>query len=150
MVRRLIHPSIPAHLVSCFGLPILGIVTALFFQCMGTLLNPTDRTRGGIKWGLVAHTAAMFSFVTISAAASFDLNSISLIDNREFPGLSIFISGPFGYQDFINTKVICVIPNVMFLINTCLADGFLVSPAPDRSTHCVSHSSHSCSSIVAT
>ena len=95
---------------------------------MGTLLNPADRTREGVKWGLVAHTAAMFLFVTISASANFDLYSISLIDNREFPGVSIFAPGPFGYLDYINTAAISVVPNVMFILNTCLADGFLVSP----------------------
>ena len=97
---------------------------------MGTLLNPTDRTRGGIRWGLVAHTATMLSFVTISASASFDLYSIGLVDNREFPGNSIYTSGPFGYQDFVNAEVICVLPNVMVILNNCLADGFLVG-------HCI-------------
>ena len=93
---------------------------------MGTLLNPPDRARGGVKWGLAAHTAAMFLFVTISSAASFDLYSIALVDNREFPGLSIFAPGPFGYLDYINTAAVSVVPNVMFVLNTCLADGFLV------------------------
>jgi hypothetical protein len=34
----------------------------------GRPARPVNRTRGGIKWGLVAHTAAMFSFVTIYTA----------------------------------------------------------------------------------
>jgi hypothetical protein len=73
-----------AHLVC--SITTLGIVIVLFFQCMGALLNPVNRARGGIKWGLVAHTAAMFSFVTIYTAMTLDIQSISYIDNRDFPG----------------------------------------------------------------
>ena len=126
----------------------LGIVVILFFQCMGALLNPAGRSREGIKWRLVAHTVAMFLIVTISTSANLDLYSISLIDNREFPGLSIFVPGPFGYQNYINTAAICVIPNVAFIVNTCLADGFLVSSIPKYPYPPIL--SHYCRFIVAT
>ena len=32
---------------------------------MGALLRPDNRMKEGIKWGLLAHTAAMFSLVTV-------------------------------------------------------------------------------------
>jgi hypothetical protein len=95
---------------------------------MGALLNPVYPTREGVRWGLVAHTAAMFSFVTIFTAINLDIQSISYIDNREFPGdSSMFPPGPLGYQIFIYSKAISVVPTIMFHLNTCLADGLLVS-----------------------
>lgn len=97
---------------------------------MGALLNPTDRTRGNTKWGLVAHTAATFSVLTLGNAMSLDLNSTSYIDNRGFPGSRIYPPGPYGYQWLTYYKVNTVIPNIMFFLNTCLTDGFLVSCVP--------------------
>ena len=88
---------------------------------MGTLLDPANRTRGGVKWGLVAHTAAMFSFVSIYTAVSLDLQPISYINNREFP------AGPLLYQFFVSTKGVNIIPNIMYPLNQWLADGLLVS-----------------------
>ena len=121
----------------------------LFFQCMGALLNPISRTRA-IKWGLVAHTAVMFSALTVNVATSFDSYSISYIDNREFPGKrGNPFPGPIGYQLLMSTEAIYIAPNVMFYLNSCLADGFLVSSAPNLNT-CMSYPSDSCSSIVAT
>lgn len=90
---------------------------------MGTLLDPTNRTRGGIKWGLVVHTVAMFSFLTIYTGMNLDLQSISYVDNREFP------DAPLLYQFNISTTAISVVPNVMFPLNQWLADGLLVSSA---------------------
>lgn len=105
---------------------------------MGALLNPTDRTRGNTKWGLVAHTIAMFSILTIDAALSLSVYPISYVDNREFPGPTgdSELPGPYGYQWFIYFKAISVVPNVLFFLNTCLADGFLVSSEPiETPTH---------------
>lgn len=108
------------------GAILYGIVIVLFFQCMGALLNPVNRTRG-IKWALVAHTAAMFSFVTIYTAINLDIQSISYIDNREFPGVdSIPWPGPVGYQTLITSKAISVVPTIVFVLNTWLADGLLL------------------------
>ena len=89
---------------------------------MNALFNPVNRTGRGINWGLVAHTAAMFSFVTIYTALNFQLQSISYINNREYPQ-----EGPFGYQFFVESKPINVVPNIMFMLNNWLADGLLVS-----------------------
>lgn len=112
---------------------VLGIVIILFFQCMGALLNPITRTRRGIKWGLVAHTVAMFSISMVNTGIGLNLYSIYFVDDRDFSGDG-FYSGPFGYQAFITSKAISVIPNAMFFLNTFLADGFLVSSVPNRNS----------------
>lgn len=110
---------------------IVGIAIVLFFRCMSAFFNPSNRLRGGIKWPLVAHTLVMFSFVTVYVATSLDLQSISYIDNREFPGVDGLIPpGPLGYQLFIYSKAINVVPNLMVLLNNWLADGLLVSSVP--------------------
>lgn len=98
---------------------------------MSAFFNPSNRPKGGIKWPLVAHTLVMFSFVTVYVATSLDLQSISYIDNREFPGVDGLIPpGPLGYQLFIYSKAINVVPNLMVLLNNWLADGLLVSSVP--------------------
>lgn len=94
---------------------------------MSSLLNPTNRVRGGIKWGLLAHTAAMFSFLTLGVAMRLDIPSISYIENRAFPGTDTFPPGPYGYEWLLDDKAVDVVPSVVFLMNTYLADGFLVS-----------------------
>lgn len=107
---------------------ILGIIVLLFFQCMSALFNPTNRTKKGTKWGLAIHTVAMFSFVTISIVASLQIQSISYVDNREFPGFGDgFYRGPFGYQSLIVFTAFSDIPGAMFFLNDCLAHGLLVS-----------------------
>ena len=139
-----IYPSSP-HVLNL----ILGIVIILFFQCMNALLNPADRPRGGIKWPLVVHTVAMFSFVTIYDGLSFDLQSISSIDNREYPGYASAIPpGPIGYQELLSSNVDNVVPNIMFLLNSWLADGLLVSSISNPVSQ-VSNAALSSSCIVA-
>lgn len=136
--------AVPTLSVQSF---ILGIITVLFFQCMTALLN---RPKGGIKWGLVAHTVAMFSFATINSAMTLDIQSISYIDNREFSGGDyVSLPGPFGYQFFIFSEAINGVPNIMFFLNQWLADGLLVSSVP-KSIIQVSDVSYSSSSTVAT
>lgn len=105
-----------------------GIVIVLFFQCMYALLRPANRKGGGIRWWLVAHTVAMFSFATIYTALNLDIQSNSYIDNREFPGSPDGSSppGPFGYQYYIYSRAIDVVPSVVFALNNWLADGLLL------------------------
>lgn len=103
-----------------------GIVIVLFFQCMIALLNSANRKKEGIKWGLVAHTFFMFSFVTIYTAASLALQSISYIDNREFPGGGGSPPGPLGYQLSNGFLGISVVQSVVFFLNGWLADGLLL------------------------
>ena len=100
----------------------------VFFRCMEALLNPANRrTKEETKWGLLAHTTAMFAFVTIATAINLHLLSICYIDNREFPGVDgVVFPGPLGYQVFIYSRAISVVPSVLFLLNNWLADGLLV------------------------
>ena len=99
---------------------------------MSALLNPINRMRGGIKWGLAIHTAAMFSFVTIYTAINLNIQSISFIDNREFLGAGtstndVIPPGPVGYQWFIRYKAITIALGPLFIMNNWLADGLLVN-----------------------
>ena len=111
------------------GLTVLGIVVSLFFQCMATLLNPANPTRKGIRWELVAHTVALFLFLTIPFGIDFSHLSAEYIDNREFPGDDEFPPGPLGYDSFRSLKATSTaILNAMFPLNQWLADGLLVSP----------------------
>ena len=106
---------------------------------MNALLNPNNRTkRGDIKWLLMAQTVAMFSFVTVYTAMYLNLQSISFIDNREYAGIDDWLPpGPYGYQHLIYNKAISFVPHIMFMLNTWLADGLLVSsvsyPVPNGS-----------------
>lgn len=103
---------------------ILGIVIALFFQCMAPLFNRTNRST---KWALVAHTTVMFSLATVFIAVELNILSISYIDNREFPGVDrVFPPGPLGYRSLIYSEPINLVPGIMFLLNSWLADGLLV------------------------
>lgn len=104
-----------------------GIVVTLFLQCMGALLNPASNARGYMKWGLVAHTVAMFLFVTVYATINLNLQSISYVDNRGYPGSGdILPPGPFGYQSLTYSKPISLVSSVMFQLNQWLADGLLL------------------------
>ena len=97
---------------------------------MSVLLSSAYRTRNGVRWGLVAYTMATFSFVTIFTTLSLDIQSISYVDNREFPGNDALPPGPLGYQYLIYSKAISITPNLMFLLNNWLADALLVSLYP--------------------
>ena len=114
---------------------ILGVTTVLFFRCVDALLDPVGRTKGDIKWGLVAHTVAMFSFTTIYTAMNLDIQSVSFIDNRGSPGDDATPPGPLGYQFLINSNAITVAPDILIFLNGWLADGLLVSPFPFLATH---------------
>lgn len=80
-----------------------------------------------MKWGLVAYTTVAFSFVTILTAMDLDIQSVSYIDHRGFPGVDGLSPGPHGYLDLINSNAINVVPNSMFFLNSWLTEGLLVS-----------------------
>ena len=115
---------------------------------MGAFFDPVNRAKGGTKWGFIAHTAAMFSLATIYTAMSSNIQSISFIDNREFPASVNGVPGPVGYQFFLHSKAIGIAPTPMILLNNWLADGLLVilSVPVDR----ISRIDRSPSFIVAT
>ena len=111
---------------------VLGIVTILFFQCMGALLNPINRTRGSTKLGLMTYTAVMFSLVTINTAINLGIQSTSYVDDRSSPNVRNPLgSGPLEYQFLISTKAIEIVPIVILFFNNWLADGLLVSSVPN-------------------
>ena len=119
-----IHPSIRAQ----FVLFIPGITIAVFFRCMAALLDPVHRGGEGIKWGLVSYVVVTFSVVTILAGMRLNVEAISYIDNRRFPGVGgVLPPGPLGYQWSIYSKTLSIVPDLMFLLNNWLADGLLVS-----------------------
>ena len=59
-----------------------GIVIVFFCQCMGVLLSPTNRKHkaGGIRWGFVALTMAMFLFSSMALALNLNALSFKYID----------------------------------------------------------------------
>ena len=116
---------------------------------MSVLLSSAYRTRRGARWGLVAYTAISFSFVTIFTAANLDIQSISYIDNREFPGTDQQPPGPLGYQYLIYSAPLSIVGNLMFVLNNWLADGLLASSAY-YSIFGPPITNNFCSSIVAT
>ena len=123
---------IPVYLPSPAQPIVVGIAVVLFFQCMGALLNSVNYPRRSVKWGLIAHTTTMFLFVTIYTATTLDILSITYIDNRNFPGINgVLPPGPVGYGLFALSSPIGIVPTVMFLLNNWLADGLLVSFAPN-------------------
>ena len=100
------------------GFFICGI---LFFHSINALLGPADRTlRGG---GLVLHIAIVFSRVTLFTAITFDGQSVSYIDHREFPGDGDVSAGP---SDSLSAPIYSV-TSLTPLLNNWLADGLLVS-----------------------
>ena len=101
----------------------LGVLTVVFFQCMAALLDPAHRRGEDIKWWLVSHTMAMFSFVTVYTAMSLHIQSISFIDHAGQVGYS----EPLEFQLHLRESARGLIPNVMFNLNNWLADGLLVS-----------------------
>ena len=114
---------------------------------MTALFNPIYHRGGGVKWGLVSYTAVMFLLATVLTVMNLDIQSISYIDNRDFPGVEGKTDpGPYGYLVSIYNKAINVTPNAAFNLNNWLADGFLVGSVSAAAFTCPCTSS---SSIVA-
>ena len=73
----------------------------------------------------------MFSIATVYTATNLNVQSVSFVDNREFPGVEgVLPSGPLGYL-WSNSRVLCTVPNLMFLLNSWLADGLMVGSLSD-------------------
>ena len=128
---------------------ILGVLIVLFFQCIAALFDSANRRGEGIKWGLVSYTVAMFSFATVLTGMQLHIRSVSYIDNRGFPGVEgVLPPGPVGYQSFIWSDALTLIPSLMFALNNWLADGLLVGSLFDT-TRRTSNADSSSSSTVA-
>jgi len=79
-----------------------------------------------MRWALVAHTAALFLFLTIPLAIAFDYLSTEYVNNREFPGDDEFPPGPMGYDALLALKATTTVFYAMFPLNQWLADGLLL------------------------
>jgi len=109
------------------GSILYGIIIVLFFECMAALFNPAHRGGEGIKWGLVSYTVVMFLLITVKTAMNLDVQSISFIDNREFPGTEeVPTPGPYGYLWLVSLRAIRIIPTAIFPLTNWLADGLLL------------------------
>ena len=128
MVRGLMHPLILTLPVRC---TFLGIVVALFFQCISVLLSPVNSIRRGVKLALIFHTVAMFAILTIPIGLGASGLPTRYINNREYPGNDEFPPGPIGYDYTLNRKATTIVFDAMFPLNQWLADGLLVGPIPD-------------------
>ena len=95
---------------------------------MGVLLSPINSMKKSTQWMLVAHTVALFSFITIPFGIGLNDLSILYINTREFPGSHGIPPGPLGYKDVLVTEAASIFFNVMFPLNQWLADGLLVRP----------------------
>jgi len=114
--------------LSVFNRFVLGVLVVLFFQCMAALLDPANRKREGIKWGLVCYTVVMFACATLVTGTTQNISSLSFINNREFPGIEgSFPPGPVGYQAMSCSGPPSIAPDIGFLLNYWLADALLVS-----------------------
>ena len=117
----------------------LGMIVVLFFQCMAALLNPAYRRGERTKWWLVFYTAVIFLSVTTLNAMQLNIQSISYVDNREFPGVEgVLLPGPLGYMSFIFSDAITIVPDFLFLFNGWLVDGLMVSSSFDTAFTCPS------------
>lgn len=101
---------------------------------MGALLNPVNRTKEKIKWGLVIHTVVLFSLTTIGAAVTFDILSLCYTEGREFPGSHAYPPGPYGYRDIFYSKAINSVPGIAFELGQWLGDRFLVGSVSESAT----------------
>ena len=92
---------------------------------MTVLLDPANRARGGIKWGYVVHTVAMFISLMIGAVMSLYVQAFSYVEKREFP------EGPFFYQISVGNDAISTVPMIFGNLGQWLTDGLLVSTTLD-------------------
>jgi hypothetical protein len=107
------------------------MVIVLFFQCIDALLDPINRTRGGVRWLLVIHTVVTFSFLTVHTAMNLDISTIAYVDNREYPGSGGSPVGPLGYMYRSYANAFGIVSTFMFLFNNWLADGLMVGSVPN-------------------
>jgi hypothetical protein len=88
--------------------------------------------RPRVKWTLVAHTSAVFSLVTVYTAISFNILSVSHVNNREFPGADAAAPpGPLGHQFHSYSEAENVVRTLAYVLSGLLADGLLVSPVSE-------------------
>ena len=102
---------------------------------MTALLSPTNRAKGGIKWGLVGSSVALMSVATMSFVMGLWIFPVAYIDNREFPGGGLVLPGPVGYMWLRKWTTMATISDAGYQVNQWLVDGLLVSPMLDSATY---------------
>ena len=115
---------------------------------MGVLLSPINPIGKGIKWALVVHTVALFSFLTVPVVIYLNNLSIMYIKSREFPGNDEYPPGPIGYYDILDTGATGAIFGIMFPLNQWLADGLLVGPVSNSLDRVFNVPAHPASSLL--
>jgi hypothetical protein len=105
---------------------------------MAALLDPVNRRKGGVRWGLASHVTTMFLVTTIYTAILIDRQSASYIENREFSG-DLDNSGPFNYEFLLTDDAVSFLSGVMFFVNTLLVDGLLASFASNSADRCLTY-----------
>ena len=80
-----------------------------------------------VRWGLVAHTVALFFLATAGLAIETNTGSISYIDNRIFSDGGELPPGPSGYWISTGTSRAAAFSTATFPLSQWLADGLLVS-----------------------
>lgn len=80
--------------------------------------------RNTVRWGLVAHTTAVFSLTAITTMIELATRSYGYIDRRKYPGDDLHYPGPVGYPV---PNGLQVFDSVSFPLSQWLADGLLVS-----------------------
>ena len=77
----------------------------------------------------MAYTSANFLLVTVYTAMSFNIQSVSYVDNREFFGDDSATSlEPLGHQSSAYFKVDNIARTVAYVLSHWLNNGLLVSP----------------------
>ena len=101
---------------------------------MTALLGPTNRMREGNRWGLVAHTVALFSVATISFSINLSSFLVVYMDSRKLPRTDDWPLKPPGYLMIPNFIVVATISHSVIQMNQWLIDGLMVSPMLNSAT----------------
>ena len=102
---------------------------------MTALLGPTNRMKEGKRWGIVAHTVALFSVLMVSFATGLVSFLVIYMNAREFPGTDDWPMEPLGYLlDLPKFVAVASISSSVIQVNQWLIDGLLVSPMLNSAT----------------
>ena len=104
----------------------LGIVVALFFECMRVLLSPSNTIKRSVKWALIVHTLALFLVLTVAFGIDASHLFLGFIGNRQSPGNDYFPPGPLGYDDLLGFTAATTVFDATWPLNQWLDDGLLV------------------------
>ena len=115
---------------------------------MTALLSPTNRAKGGIKWGLVGSSVALMSVATMSFVMGLWIFPVAYIDNREFPGGGLVLPGPVGYMWLRKWTTLATISDAGYQVNQWLVDGLLVSPMLIQQHRCLTSAASTAVSLL--